>query len=166
MSKSTTNYDEVAADPFFWLHVAEQARASAEILWSSLSERVNLHPAEIRARRLGAARFFMLLMAIALENLCRAVAMVKNPGGWRDLSERGGHGLSSYVNRFKRLSPKERDLVKRLEIFRSWAGGYPLPKNPKIYEQEYLSREMKSSDLATASNLFRLLKEEFEARRL
>jgi hypothetical protein len=68
-------YDLIETDPFQWLEAAEGAKESSEILWVALNQLREKPPAESRVQMLGVMRGCMLLMAVSLECLCKALQL-------------------------------------------------------------------------------------------
>jgi hypothetical protein len=165
MGESEDIYDSTDSDPFQFLEAAEGARKSSDVLFEALLALRNKPPSSTRIEMLGFMRSCMLLRAVALELLCKALATQENPRGWRKLRGRGGHAVSCFVKSFVSVSAEEAHLIERLETYRVWAGTFPLPKEKKTYEREHSRRSLISSDRTVFDTVYNRLLTEFERRR-
>jgi hypothetical protein len=97
---------------------------------------------------------FMLLTAIAFENLLKGIAVVADPTGWQALKADSGHGISTFAAMFTTLSESESDLLQRLQEYLVWAGSYTIPKKPARYVANFHLLSLRGGDRVIISTLF------------
>ena len=114
MSESVETYKILEKDAANWLETAEGLQMSARLSWDALRALSTVPPSESREGRLAYIQSYMLLTAFAFENICRGIATLTKPDGWRYLANRrGGHDLSSVVPEFVSTSGPERAISFR-----------------------------------------------------
>jgi hypothetical protein len=166
MSDSAETYKVLETDAFNWLETAEGLQMSAKLSWDAFSSLRRVPPNEVREQMLAYTRSFMLLMAFSFENICRGIASLVKPDGWKYLANRkGGHDLVNTVPEFVTITEAERDLLRRLETYLRWAGRYSIPKkvNHYIGAVQSRSRKIRSSDWDVSCQLFARLKAHLQA---
>ena len=159
MSDAAETYSILENDAFGWLEVATGLRRSALLSWNALlaiwHESQTLP--DVREAKLAYVQSSMLLTAFSFENVCRGIAVLTQPEGWKFLQRwHGGHALVEPVKTFISISDRERDLLHRLETYLQWAGRYPIPNSAAKYVSavEKGSRTITSNDLSLSNELF------------
>lgn len=159
MDDAADTYNVLQSDAFSWLEVATGLRRSALLSWNALSpiwDRSQTLPG-IGEDAFGYVQSFMLLTAFSFENVCRGIAVLTQPEGWKFLQKwSGGHALIEPIKIFISISDCECDLLLRLETYLQWAGRYPIPKSATKYTGAVAdrSRTVRSSDLRVSDELF------------
>src|SRR5664279_2305681 len=99
MSDAEETYTLLESDPLSWLEQAHGARLSADVLYGALSGIMPLSQAlpDIREKKLAYMQSFMLLTALAFENLLKGISVVGDPAGWKRLKADSGHGISTFA---------------------------------------------------------------------
>ncbi len=149
-------------DPYLWLEEARGARLAADVLYSALKGVMPKSQTEpgVREKKLAYMHSFMLLTALAFENLLKGVAVIHKPDGWKRKG-RGGHDIYNHACEYTDLSQTEADLLKRLEEYLVWAGRYIIPKKPSHYASGRKLLKFKSNDPCVISQLFDRLSAHF-----
>lgn len=156
MNDAEETYQLLESDPHSWLEQASGARLSADVIYAALREIMPLSSTVpgVRERKLAYMQSFMLLTALAFENLLKGIAVTDNPTGWKQLHDDGGHGISTFAAAVTVLSGCERDLLQRLQEYLVWAGRYTIPTKPTRYVSKHQLRTLRASDSALISSLF------------
>jgi len=161
-----------ANEPVAWIELARTLRLGARPVFTRLKQIRDVSPNtdEVRLEKLGCVRAYMLLTAVAFENMLKAIAVKRGlltaDGGElrRDvsLSPRGGHGLSEIASNLELdLTPTDVDFLRRLEEYIVWAARYPVPNlaQHSSRAQERSLLRLSSSDVQLSDDLFdRLLR--------
>jgi hypothetical protein len=166
MSDSAETYRVLETDAFTWLEVAEGLQLSAKLSWEAFLSARTAPPPDVREEVLAYTRSFMLLMGFAFENICRGIASLTKPEGWKYFAnKKGGHNLVSAVEEFISINDDERGLLRRLETYSVWAGRYLIPKKADHYEDavRFGLRTIRSSDWNVSQLLFGRLKTELQS---
>lgn len=138
--ESKAEYNRIGGDPGHWLERAEGLRFGARTLMDAFCKLMNSRPTNFsRVQELGSFHSTMLLLGLALENLCKGVRLAKDP---KQLAEEGGryvwkgektHDLLKLASHLCKLEQNERDLLQKLTEAVVWMGKYPIPLNSDIY---------------------------------
>ena len=159
MNDPNETYQLLESDALSWLEQARGARLSAEVIYAALMEIMPLSQTlpRVREKKLAYMQSFMLLTAIAFENLLKGIATSDDPTGWKRLQDDGGHGISTFAATVTTLSDAERDLLQRLQEYLVWAGRYIIPTKPTRYSSKHQLRKLRSSDPSLIAELFERL---------
>lgn len=159
MSDFEETYTVREADPLSWLEHAGGMRLSADVVYKALVEiaPVSQTVPGIREKKLAYMQSFMLLTALAFENLLKGIAVVDAPTAWRNLRDDSGHGISAFAAKYINLSSEERDLLRRLQEYLVWAGRYIIPKTPGRFASGFQLLSLRRGDRALISSLFERL---------
>lgn len=149
-------YELLASDELNWLERAEGLRLSANVIYAAFEEVMPLSQTlpGVREKKLAFMQSYMLLTAIAFENVLKGLAVIDDPAGWRRLQDDGGHGISTFAAAITELSDKERDLLQRLQEYLVWAGRYNVPTKATRYAAKHGLRTLRSSDPLLIARLF------------
>jgi hypothetical protein len=152
-------YELLASDALNWLERAEGLRLSADVIYAAFEEVMPLSQTlpGIREKKLAFIQSYMLLTAIAFENLLKGLAVIGDPAGWRRLQDDGGHGISTFAASVTALSDEERDLLQRLQEYLVWAGRYNVPTKAARYAAKHGMRTLRSTDPLLIARLFERL---------
>jgi hypothetical protein len=147
-------YTLVGQDPLAWLEHAQTLKLSADVI---LQEFLRILPQSlalpgVRERELGYIRAFMLLTALAFENLIKGIFIARNShlvdrqklDGKLWSAVRKGHGISTLAQEVISLNTAERHILTRLEEHLIWASRYPIPMNSTQYFQAMMSKKLSS----------------------
>jgi hypothetical protein len=165
-------FDAQASEPVAWIELAQTLRLGARPVLARLQEIRDATPnnEDVRLEQLGCVRAYMLLIAAALENMLKAIAVKRGfitaAGG--ELHHDGsvfpvnGHALKDMASSLQlELTPTDVDLLRRLGEYYLWASRYPVPKKARrsaSAEKNALLR-LSSSDVQLSDDLFdRLLR--------
>lgn len=167
MSDAKKTYHLLESDSLCWLEQARGALLSADILYQALREIMPLSQMipGVREKKLAYMQSFMLLTAVAFENLLKGISVTDSPSGWKQLQDDGGHGISTFASSVTTLSDAERDLLQRLQEYLVWAGRYTIPTSPARYESKHLLQTLRASDPPIISALFEKLSAILHGRR-
>ena len=161
-----------ANEPAAWIELARTLRLGARPVFTRLTEIRDVPPNtdEGRLEKLGCVRAYMLLTAVAFENMLKAIAVKRgllttDAGHLRpgiSLSPRSGHGLSEIARNLKLgLTRTDVDFLRRLEEYLVWAARYPVPLHAQesARAQKNSLLRLISSDVQLSDDLFdRLLR--------
>ncbi len=128
---------QLASSPAAWALTAFGHKRAAEVIWAACGEDGASGIGEDAA--LGAA--YMLLTGYALENVIKALLLIKRPElckpGRAPRWPGGGHNLPKLFDEGDvRLSSDERQLLDRLRAFVVWRGRYPMLTKPETLMTE------------------------------
>jgi hypothetical protein len=159
MNETDETYRLVESDAVGWLEQGRGALLSAEVVYAALTEIMPLSQTlqGIREKKLAYVQSFMLLTAIAFENLLKGIVVAVEPTGWRDLKADSGHGISTFAAMFTTLSEPERDLLLRLQEYLVWAGRYTIPTKSARYVTNFHLLSLRRGDRLLISALFERL---------
>jgi hypothetical protein len=160
-SEETEEFEDLftaqASEPAAWIEVARTLRVGARPVfarWQEIED-VSQNKDGVRLEKLGCVRAYMLLTAVAFENVLKAIAVKRElltSDGDRlrhhdSLRRRGGHGLSEIASNLDiPLTQTDVDFLRRLEEYLVWGARYPVP----IHAQES-ARAQKNSLLTVRS---------------
>ena len=158
MATPEETYELLEDDPLSWLEQARGAQMSAELIRTALDAIMPLSQSlpNIREKKLAYGHSFMLLTAIAFENVLKGLAVAKKPKSWRSV----GHRIAALAKKITTTSPAELDLLERLEEYLVWAGRYLIPMTAKQYAKKHDRRILRAADRKIASALFERLADE------
>lgn len=127
---------ELASEPAAWSLSAFGLKRAAEVLWAA--REVLWGAGEVDAALDGA---YMLLTGYALENVVKALLLVRRPElrrpGRAPRWPGGGHDLTKLFGEAGVVvSPDERQMLDRLRAFVVWRGRYPMPTKPHVLKAE------------------------------
>jgi hypothetical protein len=111
----------------------------------------------IREKKLAYMQSFMLLTAIAFENLIKGIVVAAEPTSWRSLKADSGHGISTFAAMFTTLSEPESDLLQRLQEYLLWAGRYTIPTKSARYVEKFHLLSLRKGNRLLVSTLFERL---------
>jgi hypothetical protein len=159
MDDALETHELLASDAFSWLERAKGLRLSADVIHAALREIMPLSQTlpSIREKKVAYMETYMLLTAIAFENLLKGISVIGDPTGWRLLKDDSGHGISTFAAKVLQLSDPERDLLQRLQEYLVWAGRYNLPTTAARYRASHFRRTLRSGDPALILGLFEKL---------
>jgi len=159
MNDSQETYQLLESDPLSWLEQARGARLSADVIYAALTEIMPLSQTlpGVREKKLAYMQSFMLLTALAFENLLKGIAVAEEPTSWKRLQDDSGHGISTFAAAVTALSGAERDLLQRLQEYLVWAGRYTIPTKPARFASNHLLRTLRANDSLLISALFERL---------
>lgn len=137
-------FADAASDGESWIYTAEDLIAAAEHLEQEVIAYWNRAEARMKGT-VGAydpdpTGVYFMLMAYALENLCKAALVDEDVEAFRDeVVDRGqipgrvaGHDLSRLLSQLGfQLCDEDRELVWRLERNSVWSARYPVPRRPR-----------------------------------
>jgi hypothetical protein len=131
-------YELLGQDASAWLRQAKFLKMSAALVSEKFGE---IHPLSqvqpgIGEQKVAFSQSYMLLMGLSFENLIKGADVAKTPDlsikdrlkRWNSYS--GGHGISKLITLVASTSPKEKHLLRRMEVYVMRAGRYPIPQNP------------------------------------
>ncbi len=149
-------YELLASDALNWLERAEGLRLSVDVIYTAFEEVMPVSQSlpGIREKKLAFMQSYMLLTAIAFENLLKGLAVTGDPAGWRRLQDDGGHGIATFAAAVTELSDPERDLMQRLQEYLVWAGRYNVPTKATRYAAKHGWRTLRSGDRLLIAHLF------------
>jgi hypothetical protein len=158
MATSDGTYELLEDDPFSWLEHAKGAQMSAELIRTALDAIMPLSQTlpSIREKKVAYSHSFMLLTAIAFENLLKGLAVAKKPKSWRS----AGHRIAALAKKITTTSSAELDLLERLEEYLVWAGRYLIPMTAKQYAEKRDRRKLRTADRKIAAAFFERLADE------
>jgi hypothetical protein len=161
MNDAESTHDLMQNDTFMWLEQAEGSQMSASVIFNALAEVRPMSQTIPGVREMGLAyqHSFMLLTALAFENLLTGLAVAKKLD-WRKLPGATKHSMSNYVRSLTSVSDAEFDLLRRLEEYLVWAGRYVVPMSAERYANQRELRCLRTDDPNTISVLFERLKKE------
>jgi hypothetical protein len=159
MNDADETYQLLESDALSWLDQARGARLSADVIYAALAGIMPLSQTlpGVREKKLAYMQSFMLLTALAFENLLKGISVVDHPTGWKRLEDDGGHGISTFAAAVTTLSDAECDLLQRLQEYLVWAGRYSIPTRPTRYASKHRLRKLRASDPSVISGLFEKL---------
>jgi hypothetical protein len=134
-------YAEAAATPHFWLMSAEDLRRAAEVVWFPFEEALPRPGRPYRGESfpVGYGAVFLMLAGLAIENLAKGLKVQKNPPEIKQGKAVGvtGHGiLAPLKSAGISVTDNDREFIRRLEMFVSWAGRYPVPTDASKMQVE------------------------------
>ncbi|CAN5468304.1 hypothetical protein BH09VER1_BH09VER1_26200 [soil metagenome] len=158
-TEAEETFRSLASDPANWLEQAEGSLLSADIIYAALQEVMPQSQtlSGIREKKLAFMQSYMLLTAIAFENLLKGLAVVDDPDGWKKLKADSGHGISVFAAQLANPSDEERDVLKRLQEYLIWAGRYTIPLRVERYVFGSQLRSLKQTDRQIIKVLFEKL---------
>lgn len=159
MNDAEETYRFVESDALSWLEHGRGSLLSAEVVYAALTKIMPLSQTlpGIRDKKLAYMQSFMLLTAIAFENLLKGIAVAAEPTGWKALKADGGHGISTFAAMFTTLSEPESDLLQRLQEYLLWAGRYIIPRESARYIANFHLLRLRRGDRLLISTLFERL---------
>lgn len=159
MNDAEETYRLVESDALGWLEHGRGVLLSAEVVYTALTEIMPLSQTltGIREKKLAYVQSFMLLTAIAFENLLKGIVVAAEPTGWRALKADNGHGISAFAAMFTTLSEPESDLLQRLQEYLVWAGRYTIPMKSARYVANFHLLSLRRGDRLLISTLFERL---------
>lgn len=159
MNDADETYRLVEGDALAWLEHGRGALLSAEVVYAALTEIMPFSQTlpGIREKKLAYMQSFMLLTAIAFENLLKGIAVAEEPAGWKALKADSGHGISTFAASFTTLSDSESELLQRLQEYLLWAGRYTIPTKPARYVANFHLLRLRRGDRLIISTLFERL---------
>jgi hypothetical protein len=174
---SPSDFARTAREPGSWLSQATTLSRAAALVYDDLDEAIRdrrlAQPAS-RERRLLMGPF-MLLSGMAIENLLKSVLILRDPSIATNTAilknkwpgRKDGHGLEQMAEDVAlSLSAKERQLLKRLEIFVRWGGRYPVALSADAYRARRLFRPTDRDAIDTLSErLVAIVESERAARK-
>jgi hypothetical protein len=158
MATPDDTYELLEDDPFSWLEQARGAQMSAELIRTALDAIMPLSQTlpSIREKKLAYSQSFMLLTAVAFENVLKGLAVAKKPKSWRDAK----HRIAALAAKITTSSPAELELLERLEEYLVWAGRYLIPMTPQQYAEKHDRQILRAADRKVASAFFERLADE------
>lgn len=165
MSEAERTFEIGAKDPQSWLNQAKQLKMSADVIEAELRNEIPVMLLTIgtNERFLALMKSFMMLNAMAIENLMKGILIGRNPSLVTHESmsatilPRGGHGISRRANEICAFDDSQVNLLKRLEEFLFWAGRYLMPLKSTVYRNS-LAPEMlltfNESDFETVDDIY------------
>ncbi|PYO00675.1 MAG: hypothetical protein DMD91_10000 [Candidatus Rokuibacteriota bacterium] len=125
-------YEEAATTPQSWLNLADDLRRAAEAVWAPFEDALPRpgRPSRAKSSPFGYGAVFLMLAGLAIENLAKGLVVQRKPPEIKDGKAVGiaGHGiLARLKSAAVPLTNQDREFIRRLEMFVSWAGRYPIP---------------------------------------
>ena len=156
MSVAEEQYKLAEGDALGWLEQARGELLSADVIYKAFVEIMPLSQTlpGIRERKLAYMQSFMLLTALAFENVLKGVAVAEEPTAWKRLRAEGGHGISDFAAEVITLSDAERNLLQRLQEYSVWAGRYIIPTKAARYASNFHLLNLRGDDPLLISALF------------
>jgi hypothetical protein len=134
LQETEKRLEEIRSEPGAWLAQANYLKISAGVILLEW-EKVRKHPYALRMMQkemVAYSQAFMLLTALAFENLFKGILYGRDPNN-KLARTKGGHGISQMAGGITNLVADESDLFERLERYLIWAGRYQIPMTAQAF---------------------------------